>query len=132
LFLNLDHFKLINVGYGFSIGDNLLNMLREKILRSMRSSDHIFYMGKDEFLFLLPNTSVTGGRIVGERLRALIKSVYLTIGMQRIGCTASVGGITIQNPTEQIFEVMWPQVHEQLRQAKSKGRNKVVWRLSKK
>jgi len=129
LVLNLDHFKQINVGYGFPTGDNLLKLLQDKILRSMRSSDHIFHLGKDEFIFLLPKTSTTGGRIVGERLRALIKSVYLTIGMQRIGCTASIGGITIQRPIEQSWEGIWPQVRTQLLDAKSKGRNRVSWRL---
>lgn len=132
LLLNLDHFKQINVGFGFPTGDNLLAMLREKILRSMRSTDIILYLGKDEFLFLLPETSVTGGRIVGERIRALIKSVYLTIGMQRIGCTASIGGITINDPREQSFESLWPHVQDQLVQAKSKGRNRVNWQTSNK
>lgn len=132
LTLNLDHFKQINIGYGFPTGDNLLQLLQDKILRSMRTSDHIFHLGKDEFVFLLPRTSTTGGRIVGERLRALIKSVYLTIGMQRIGCTASIGGITIQHPVEQSWDGIWPHVHTQLLEAKSKGRNRVSWRLTKK
>lgn len=132
LALNLDHFRQINTGYGFPTGDNLLQLLQDKILRCMRSSDHIFHHGKDEFVFLLPRTSTTGGRIVGERLRALIKSVYLTIGMQRIGCTASIGGFTVQKPTEEPWETVWPRLQEQVKEAKSKGRNRVSWKMPSK
>jgi len=132
LALNLDHFRQINIGYGFPTGDNLLQLLQDKILRCMRSSDHILHHGKDEFIFLLPRTSTTGGRIVGERLRALIKSVYLTIGMQRIGCTASIGGITIQEPLEENWETLWPKLNTQLQDAKTKGRNRVSWKMPSK
>lgn len=132
LALNLDHFRQINIGYGFPTGDNLLQLLQDKILRCMRSSDHILHHGKDEFIFLLPRTSTTGGRIVGERLRALIKSVYLTIGMQRIGCTASIGGITIQEPIEENWEKLWLQLNIQLQDAKTKGRNRVSWKMPSK
>ena len=132
LVLNLDHFRQINIGYGFPTGDNLLQLLQDKILRCMRSSDHILHHGKDEFIFLLPRTSTTGGRIVGERLRALIKSVYLTIGMQRIGCTASIGGITIQKPTKEDWDSLWIQINSQLQEAKSKGRNRVSWKIPSK
>ena len=132
LVLNLDHFRQINIGYGFPTGDNLLQLLQDKILRCMRGSDHIFHHGKDEFVFLLPRTSTTGGRIVGERLRALIKSVYLTIGMQRIGCTASIGGITVQQPKEESWDTLWMKVRSQLNEAKSKGRNRVSWKMPSK
>ena len=127
LLLNIDHFRQINLGYGFPTGDNLLHMLSQKMLRSMRSTDHISYIGQDDFLFLLPNTSITGGRIVGGRLRSLIKSVYLTMGMQRIGCTASIGGVSIPEPEDETFALLWPQLLAQLKQAKNKGRNRVSW-----
>jgi len=47
--------------------------------------------------------------------------------MQRIGCTASIGGLTIQAPSEESFEALWPQLLNQLKNAKNKGRNRVSW-----
>ena len=131
ILLNLDHFRQINSGFGFPTGDMLLNLLNQRILRSMRATDHIVYLGKDEFLFFLPHTSLTGGRIVAERLRSLVKSISLTIGLQRIGCTASLGGITIKQSSPLSFENIYPSLRKELLNAKGRGRNRVSWLLER-
>jgi diguanylate cyclase (GGDEF)-like protein len=55
LFLDVDHFKLINDQHGHFIGDQVLKEVAKRLLEVLRSSDSIARIGGDEFLILLPN-----------------------------------------------------------------------------
>lgn len=75
LFLDLDHFKNINDGFGHTAGDNLLVVLSQRLKTQLRAGDTLARQGGDEFLILLPeietveDVGMIATRLL-ERLRA--------------------------------------------------------------
>jgi len=57
LCLGVDRFKTINDTFGYEVGDQLLQMLAERLRIALRDSDTIARLGGDEFIVLLPNLS---------------------------------------------------------------------------
>ena len=58
LYIDLDHFKMINDTYGHSAGDQLLIQVAERFQSIAQKEDTISRWGGDEFIMLLPNSDV--------------------------------------------------------------------------
>jgi len=70
MFADLDKFKAVNDTYGHAAGDEVLKQFAGILRDCMRGSDIAARFGGDEFVLLLPDTSVAEARNVAERLRA--------------------------------------------------------------
>src|SRR5690606_25772057 len=57
LYIDLDHFKIVNDTYGHAAGDQLLIKTSERFQSIARKNDTISRLGGDEFILLLPNTN---------------------------------------------------------------------------
>src|SRR5690606_29310863 len=57
-FIDLDHFKAVNDDFGHDAGDQVLRMFAKQIGKRIRSSDSILRWGGEEFLIIMPNTSL--------------------------------------------------------------------------
>jgi diguanylate cyclase (GGDEF)-like protein len=58
LMMDLDNFKLFNDTYGHAAGDEVLKRVTGVLQRSCREEDTVARFGADEFMMLLPNTTV--------------------------------------------------------------------------
>lgn len=66
---DLDHFKQLNDTLGHQVGDEMLVLAADTIRSSLRSSDIAARYGGDEFVLLLPHTSVDLAFSVCDRIR---------------------------------------------------------------
>ncbi len=53
--VDLDHFKLINDTHGHDVGDEVLRIVSERLLSSIREGDVLARLGGDEFAVIQPN-----------------------------------------------------------------------------
>lgn len=64
LLINLNHFRKINIAYGFSSGDELLQQFSERLRKLARKNDYIARMGSSEFVLVLPEILNEGHAIL--------------------------------------------------------------------
>jgi diguanylate cyclase (GGDEF)-like protein len=92
IFIDLDHFKLVNDHHGHQIGSRLLAEVGNAIRTHVRSIDLAFRYGGDEFLVLLPGTGKHRAVQVANRLlSALRKGPFFVTNNLQLSVTASLG-----------------------------------------
>ncbi|PJJ18996.1 diguanylate cyclase (GGDEF) domain-containing protein [Janthinobacterium sp. OK676] len=85
---DIDHFKRINDAHGHAAGDAVLRTFAALLGNATRHGiDSVVRHGGEEFLLILPETDLTGGVRLAERLRDGLA--------QHIGTTASFGVVTL-------------------------------------
>ncbi|MBY6029873.1 GGDEF domain-containing protein [Halomonas sp. DP8Y7-1] len=126
LFVDLDHFALINDTWGRGLGDRVLCQIAALASSQLRQEDYLARMGSDEFALLLPMTPAGRGRELAERLRENISRHDFGIGRHKV--TVSVGVSDYQRGVT--GAQLMQQVHANLVEAKQQGRNRVIQRWS--
>lgn len=124
LMLDLDHFKRVNDTWGHATGDKVLVHLA-KLLRGnlLRKDDMAGRLGGEEFAVLLPDTTLTEGRAIAERLRIALENSQIAGDTgQPIQITMSVGLCAVAEDSVTTLA----NADAALYQAKNTGRNKVV------
>jgi diguanylate cyclase (GGDEF)-like protein/PAS domain S-box-containing protein len=90
LFLDLDGFKLVNDSLGHLVGDQLLQVVAERLRSSLRAVDTAARFGGDEFAVLLTDPVPEDLLVVTRRIQDGI-SAPVTLGDQEVSITASIG-----------------------------------------
>ena len=72
IMIDIDNFKHVNDAYGHDCGDFVLVAIAETISLTIRKQDLVARWGGDEFLVMLPETDIEGGRVVAEKIRSRI------------------------------------------------------------
>lgn len=121
LMLDLDLFKHVNDTYGHHVGDQVLKMVTQTIVRVLRGSDALFRWGGDEFLAFLPAITPGGLLVASERIRSMVEASFVMVDGQRIQTTLSVGA-TLAVP-EDTLESLVERADLLLYQSKQKGGN---------
>ncbi|HEY0220157.1 MAG TPA: PleD family two-component system response regulator [Afipia sp.] len=127
MILDIDHFKLINDGYGHDAGDDVLREFAVRIRKSIRGIDLAARYGGEEFVIVMPETDLHVAGLVAERLRQSIAGEGFSIekGTRRIDVTISIGIATLDNKGEPVSDVL-KRADQALYRAKHDGRNRVV------
>ena len=73
LFVDIDKFKSINDTFGHDVGDLALKHVSSIVKEASREYDVAIRWGGEEFVLILPNTTIEGARILAERLRKNIE-----------------------------------------------------------
>lgn len=86
LFVDLDHFKTVNDSLGHEIGDQLLQVVSERLRSALREGDVLARFGGDEFIIVMRGEPVD----VADRLRKAVH-VPVVVGDHELFVTASIG-----------------------------------------
>jgi diguanylate cyclase (GGDEF)-like protein len=91
LFIDLDHFKLVNDTIDHAAGDRLLVAVAQQVRAVIRPADTLVRLGGDEFLAICENLSGVGDALtVADRIRAAVTHAVQTLGIE-IPVSASIG-----------------------------------------
>ncbi|MCU7939456.1 MAG: GGDEF domain-containing protein [gamma proteobacterium symbiont of Bathyaustriella thionipta] len=78
LLVDIDHFKSFNDNHGHLIGDKVLRYIATSLKRNIKGNDCVARFGGEEFVIILPGTSINGAMTVAEQVREAISSGNLT------------------------------------------------------
>lgn len=128
--MDLDHFKGVNDTHGHQAGDKVLQAVAGYVIENLRRYDQVFRYGGEEFVFLLPNSTLAQAKGVLDRLRRGVKRQTVKIGGAKslhVSASFGVAELLPDSPVNDSIDY----ADQALYAAKSAGRNRVhVWPLS--
>ncbi len=131
LIIDIDYFKLFNDSYGHDLGDRCLiavaNCLRD-ILTPLGCS--VARNGGEEFAALLPAATFQQAMVIAETVRQSISEIRISHGNESLLITASIGLASSEKSHVSSAKALLLIADKALYDAKSAGRNRVVYRDS--
>ncbi len=124
LYLDIDHFKLINDTHGHECGDLLLQAVAKRLIICVRDSDTVARLGGDEFVVLMEGLHDPGdAKVVAEKILAAIRQPFDLNGIT-LSVTTSIG-LAYSMGKGDTSEVLLKRSDSALYGAKVAGRNNV-------
>ena len=125
MILDIDHFKAVNDTYGHDAGDEVLKAFAERVKTVIRGVDLLCRLGGEEFIIVMPDTSLDIAGRVAERVRQAVGDVMFAIdkGERHIPVTVSIGLAERRNGRE--ADSMMKRADRALYRSKALGRNRV-------
>ncbi len=124
---DLDYFKEVNDIYGHLAGDEVLRTFARILRKNTRKTDMVGRYGGEEFLIVLPETTAQMAAHTAERIRDILENTEIPVGDgMRVRVTASFGVCSYPQSAKRL-ESMLKKVDSFLYQAKSRGKNQVVF-----
>jgi len=131
LLMDLDYFKKTNDTFGHAFGDIVLKEFSLRVKQILRRTDLSFRYGGEEFMVLLPQTEINGGRQTAEKLRAYCDANPYTDGTTSTTVTVSIGLASVSGHRPASAGDLIAYADKALYRAKAEGRNRVVTYLKK-
>lgn len=129
IMMDIDDFKETNDLYGHEVGDEVLKGVASTLKNMTRERDFLARWGGEEFISILPNTTLNDAVIIAERYREAISQNRFDIGNKVITNSISLGvassrfdKVNLQQ-LQQTIKV----ADEQLYKAKNSGKNTVLF-----
>ncbi len=122
--LDLDDFKKLNDTYGHIAGDAALKHLVKIVKDTLRSMDVIARFGGEEFLILMPETSVEAAATTMTRLQRELTKHFFLHDNEKVLITFSAG-VALRRPNEEQTELV-KRADKAMYTAKQTGKNRVV------
>jgi diguanylate cyclase (GGDEF)-like protein len=121
-FLDLDHFKQVNDGFGHEAGDQVLKGAASATQEHLRLGDMLVRWGGEEFVLILPNTTSETAGIALERVR----QAGFGLRPDGVSVTASIGVAERIRDGIDNWRGLVEQADARMYEAKQRGRNRVV------
>lgn len=121
---DIDKFKLFNDKYGHDGGDYVLKEVAKLFKKGIRSQDLVARWGGEEFVFVFPNTKLSGAIVLLNKIRARLAETVYTFDDRKFSITSTFGVVDFDQ--EATLDEMIDKADQALYIGKSKGRNQVV------
>jgi len=125
LMIDLDFFKDVNDQYGHQAGDEVLSLVAQRILLSIRKTDLLARYGGEEFSVLLPETRSEGASVIAKRIRLAICETPINVDEHHVAVTVSIGVASHANDDEVDPQILLKKADLALYRAKAAGRNRI-------
>lgn len=122
IMVDIDDFKSINDRFGHSQGDEVLRIVAETLRSSLRKTDFVARVGGEEFLVILPMTSIELAISIAEKLRQKVEQTPLQISGLNI--TISLG-VSMCRKEDTSYDSVVIRADQALYRSKTSGRNQV-------
>lgn len=120
MYLDIDHFKVVNDKYGHAMGDDILREFTMVVLSSLSASERLVRWGGEEFVVFCPGRNSEDAAELAEKVRHRVESHLWVHGDP---LTTSIG---VASLGEERTNEMLVRADEALYMAKREGRNRVV------
>jgi diguanylate cyclase (GGDEF)-like protein len=120
LWLDIDHFKMVNDQFGHEVGDQVLIKLVDILHKRQRQVDYVFRAGGEEFVLLLKNTELKQALLLADDLR---KHVSEAVWSEEQKITISLG--VAQYQLGEFSDEWLKRADDHMYEAKNLGRNRV-------
>lgn len=120
MLVDVDHFKEINDAFGHKTGDQTLAKVAQVIKSNLRGTDSAGRYGGEEFIIILPHTSLQNACVTAERIRKAMEFTKFQGVNRQVTVSIGVAGFLSDLPLELIYKA-----EEQLYKAKKNGRNRI-------
>jgi len=127
LLFDLDHFTDINQIRGKNVGDRVLQDVIRIVSENVRGSDILGRWDQEKLLLICPQTQKQHFCVLAEKLRLVLSEyIFEPQSKEPLKITASIGATTCTIENED-FQSIFNRADQALKEAKSKGRNRVVY-----
>jgi diguanylate cyclase len=125
--LDIDNFKHVNDNYGHLLGDKVIKSVAQVLKKLTKGKDFPARIGGEEFIVLLPDTTIDGALSVAENIRRTIEHArIINPRNQQVISKVTVSiGITCFEPEDDLESVLH-RADRALYLAKERGRNCIV------
>lgn len=127
MMIDLDHFKQVNDVWGHEVGNKVLKLIARLIKQETRQLDIQCRYGGEEFVVILPSTSLLLASQVAERLRQQIEVSEILVAEKTLKVTASIGlSVRLSHEKGSASDLIKAADHC-LYEAKTAGRNQICF-----
>lgn len=126
MMIDIDDFKKVNDHLGHLVGDDLLREFSHVLKRSSRKIDILGRYGGDEFLVILPESTLESARHVAERIQENLRGHRFYTEKGSLLVTASIGLFSFQDLKTLDAATFIEKADQAMYKAKASGKNKIV------
>ncbi|MDX1966150.1 MAG: GGDEF domain-containing protein [Planctomycetaceae bacterium] len=128
IFVDVDHFKSLNDGYGHAVGDGVLREIAKRFRASVRASDVLARYGGEEFVILVHQPTEKGVESLANRVRDRVAGEPFLIEGHTLSVTCSLGAaIAIPGRKDRnVGDRLLSAADQAMYSAKGSGRNRTV------
>ncbi|HYG76201.1 MAG TPA: GGDEF domain-containing protein [Planctomycetota bacterium] len=124
LIIDADDFKAVNDSYGHLAGDQALKFVADTLSQSMRVTDSVGRYGGEEFLAVLPDTSLDGALHAGDKIVKAVREASISLANTALKLTVSIGAATAHRNDAGIDSLVH-RADQALYLAKQRGKNRI-------
>ncbi len=127
---DIDKFKAVNDTFGHQIGDGILKLFADLLMKNIKGRDLVVRYGGEEFVILLPETRLEDARSLLEQIRTKLQGLSLSVRTtgQTVGHVTSSFGLVQLRPDEDKTS-LFERADTLLYRAKEEGRNRIISEL---